>query len=79
MDQYEILREIESQESDLETVINCDEDIVCLLYNADSKAGLILAIEDEIKFYKSLLPKSCEDTGMDYDAICSVQGLPRYS
>lgn len=77
---YEIEQEIEKQETDLEIVEGSDEEIACLLFNADSKAELIEDIKKEISFYKSLLePDMSEDDSIDYDAICEVQGLSRYA
>ena len=79
MTQYEIEREIEKQEADLSIVESSDEETACFLFNAESKAELIEAIKDEIRFYRSLLqPDIYEDDGMDYDALCQVQGLSRY-
>lgn len=79
MTQYEIEREIEKQEADLNIVESSDEKTACFLFNAESKAELIEAIKDEIRFYRNLLqPDIYEDDGMDYDALCQVQGLSRY-
>lgn len=79
MTQYEIEREIEKQEADLSIVEGSDEKTARFLFNAESKAELIEAIKDEIRFYRSLLqPDIYEDDGMDYDALCQVQGLSRY-
>lgn len=79
MTQYEIEREIEKQEADLNIVESSDEKTACFLFNAESKAELIEAIKDEIRFYRSLLqPDIYEEDGMDYDALCQVQGLSRY-
>lgn len=80
MTQYEIEREIEKQEADLNIVESSDEKTACFLFNAESKAELIEAIKDEIRFYRNLLqPDIYEDDGMDYDALCRVQGLSRYA
>lgn len=79
MTQYEIEREIEKQEADLNIVESSDEKTACFLFNAESKAELIEAIKDEIRFYRNLLqPDIYEDDDMDYDALCQVQGLSRY-
>lgn len=79
MTQYEIEREIEKQEADLNIVESSDEKTACFLFNAESKAELIEAIKDEIRFYRNLLQTDIyEDDGMDYDALCQVQGLSRY-
>lgn len=79
MTQYEIEREIEKQEADLNIVESSNEKNACFLFNAESKAELIEAIKDEIRFYRNLLqPDIYEDDGMDYDALCQVQGLSRY-
>lgn len=46
---------------------------VQVLYNVDTKEeaiqGVLESIESEEEY---------EDDGMDYDALCSVQGLSRY-
>lgn len=79
MTQYEIEREIEKQEADLNIVESSDGKTACFLFNAESKAELIEVIKEEIRFYRSLLqPDIYEDDGMDYDALCQVQGLSRY-
>lgn len=78
MTHYEILREIERQEADLERVNAADETTACLLFNAESKAELVEAIEDEIACYRGLL-EACgedeEDDGMDYAGLQRSQGM----
>lgn len=75
MTRYEILQEIERQEADLLQVNACDEATACSLFNADSKAELVELIEDEIAYYKSLLPPDDDDDGMDYAGLQRSQGM----
>lgn len=76
MTRCEIVQELERQEADLEQVKACDEREACLLFNADSKAELMEAIEDEIAYYKGLLREDeGTNSGMDYIGLQSSQGM----
>lgn len=76
MTRCEIVQELERQEADLEQVKACDEREACLLFNADSKAELMEAIEDEIAYYKRLLGEDeGTNSGMDYISLQSLQGM----
>ena len=50
------------------------------MFNADSKKEVIQLITDEIDSLEDALKgfETCEDDGMDYDALCRVQGISRY-
>lgn len=76
MTRCEIVQELERQKADLQQVKACDERAACSLFNADSKAELMEAIEDEIAYYKGLLGED-EGTGsgMDYIGLQSSQGM----
>ena len=52
-----------------------------LMFNADSKKEAIQLITDEIDSLEDALKgfETCEDDGMDYDALCRVQGISRYA
>ncbi|OCR43680.1 hypothetical protein AC239_08200 [Bacteroides fragilis] len=58
-----------------------DEETACRVYNVDCKADIIEVIKEEIETYETILlgSGSGEDSGMDYDALCEVQGLSRYA
>ena len=73
MNAYTINQQLDSLYKDLEAAHNNDERTVCLMFNADSKKEAIQLITDEIGF------ETCEDDGMDYDALCRVQGISRYA
>lgn len=76
MTRCEIVQELERQEADLEQVKACDEREACLLFNADSKAELMEAIEDEIAYYKRLLGEDEGTCGeMDYIGLQASQGM----
>ena len=83
MTRYEIERELDSLYKDLEIAQNSDEQTVCRVFNTDSKREAIQVITDEIDNYESALEEfdqpANDDDGMDYDALCSVQGLARYA
>lgn len=83
MTRYEIERELDSLYKDFEIAHNSDEQTVCRVFNTDSKREAIQVITDEIDNYESALEKfdqpTNDDDGMDYDALCSVQGLARYA
>lgn len=81
MTRYEIERELDSLYKDLEIAHNSDEQTVCRVFNADSKREAIQVITDEIDNYESALEEYNlpDDDGMDYDALCRVQGLARYA
>lgn len=83
MTRYEIERELDSLYKDLEIAHNPDEQTVCRVFNTDSKREAIQVITDEIDNYESALEEfdqpANDDDGMDYDALCSVQGLARYA
>lgn len=76
-----INQQLDSLYKDLEAAHNNDEETVCLMFNADSKQEIIRLITDEIDSLESELKgfDACEDDGMDYDALCQVQGLSRYA
>ena len=69
MNAYTINQQLDGLYKDLEAAQNNDERTVCLMFNADSKKEVIQLITDE----------TCEDDGMDYDALCRVQGISRYA
>lgn len=81
MTRYEIENELDKLYKDLEFVYNADEQTVCRVFNADSKREAIQVITDEIDNYESALEEYNlpDDDGMDYDALCRVQGLARYA
>lgn len=81
MDRYEIEKELDSLYQDLQIAHNADEKTVCLTFNADSKQEAIRLITDEIDHYEEMLQELDlpDDDGMDYDALCRVQGLARYA
>ncbi len=83
MTRYEIERELDSLYKDFEIAHNSDEQTVCRVFNTDSKREAIQVITDEIDNYESALEEfdqpANDDDGMDYDALCSVQGLARYA
>ncbi|OCR34479.1 hypothetical protein AC141_33650 [Bacteroides fragilis] len=58
-----------------------DEETACRVYNVDCKADIIEVIKEEIETYETILlgSDSGEDSSMDYDALCEVQGLSRYA
>ena len=78
MNAYTINQQLDSLYKDLEAAHNNDEEAVCLMFNADSKKEAIQLITDEIDSLEDAL-KGFEDDGMDYDALCRVQGISRYA
>lgn len=81
MNAYTINQQLDSLYKDLEAAHNNDEETVCEMFNADSKKEAIQLITDEIDCLEAELKgfETCEDDGMDYDALCAVQGLSRYA
>lgn len=81
MNAYTINQQLDSLYKDLEAAHNNDEEAVCLMFNADSKKEAIQLITDEIDSLEDALKgfETCEDDGMDYDALCRVQGISRYA
>ena len=81
MNAYTINQQLDSLYKDLEAAHNNDERTVCLMVNADSKKEVIQLITDEIDSLEDALKgiETCEDDGMDYDALCRVQGISRYA
>lgn len=81
MTRYEIERELDSLYKDLEIAHNSDEQTVCRVFNTDSKKEAVQIITDSIDNYESALEEYNlpDDDGMDYDALCRVQGLARYA
>lgn len=81
MDAYAMNRELDSLYKDLEAACNNDEETVCTMFSADSKQEIICLIRDEIDTLENDLGglDACDDDGMDYDALCRVQGLSRYA
>lgn len=82
MDAYTINRQLDSLYKDLEAACNNDEETVCTLFGADSRQEIIRLITEEIDGLEKELKElgdACDDDGMDYDALCRVQGLSRYA
>ena len=81
MTRYQIEQELENLRSELRVIAVMDEKNVCIAFNCDSKDEAISIREDEIQYYKNQLKESDlpEDDGMDYDALCKIQGLSRYA
>lgn len=80
MTTYELEQGLNALYRDLDNIQNMDEETACRVYNVDCKAEIIEVIEEEIETYKAILgTDDCEDDGMDYDALCEVQGLSRYA
>ncbi len=81
MNAYTINQRLDSLYKELEVAHNNDEETVCMMFNADSKQEIIRLITDEIDSLEEALKgfDACEDDGMDYDALCQVQGLSRYA
>lgn len=81
MTRYQIEQELENLRSELRVIAVMDEKAVCIAFNCDSKDEAISIREDEIQYYKNQLKESDlpEDDGMDYDALCRIQGLSRYA
>lgn len=80
MTRYELERGLDTLYIDLNNVQNMDEETACRVHNVDCKAEIIEVIQEEIDTYKAILERDTyEDDGMDYDALCRVQGLSRYA
>lgn len=81
MNAYTINQQLDSLYKDLEAAHNNDEETVCTMFSADSKKDAIQLITDEIDRLEAELKgfETCDDDGIDYDALCQVQGLSRYA
>lgn len=80
MTRYELEQGLNALYRDLDNVENMDETTACRVYNVDCKADIIEVIQEEIETYQAILGFDAkEDDGMDYDALCMVQGLSRYA
>lgn len=80
MTTYELEQGLKALYRDLDTAEGMDEETARRVYNVDCKAEIIEVIEEEIETYKAILGgDDNEDDGMDYDALCEVQGLSRYA
>jgi hypothetical protein len=78
MTRYEIEKELDSLYRDYEIACNSDEDVVCKVFNADSKKEFIELLVKEIDTYEALLEEfdKPDDDGMDYVGLQLSQGLP---
>lgn len=81
MTQFELEQGLNALRKDLFAADSMDEATACRVYNVDCKADIIEVIKEEIETYETILlgSDSGEDNGMDYDALCEVQGLSRYA
>ena len=82
MDRYDIEKQLDSLYQDLQIAYNADEQTVCLTFNVDTRREAVQLITDDIDYYEDMLADLSpdeEDDGMDYDALCRVQGLSRYA
>ena len=81
MTQFELEQGLNALRKDLFAADSMDEATACRVYNVDCKADIIEVIKEEIATYETILSRSVvvEDSGMDYDALCEVQGLRRYA
>ena len=81
MTQFELEQGLNAIRKDLFAADSMDEATACRVYNVDCKADIIEVIKEEIATYETILSRSVvvEDSGMDYDALCEVQGLSRYA
>jgi ribosome maturation protein Sdo1 len=83
MTRYELEQGLNALYKDLKKAEDCDEETAKRVFNTDSKAEIIEVIKEEIGIYEAALKRfddeDNEDDGMDYDAICAVQGLSRYA
>lgn len=79
MTTYEIEIHLNALYKDLETAKGMDEETACRVFNVDCKSEIIEVIEEEIETCETILEPVDGDDGMDYDAICEVQGLSRYA
>ena len=81
MTQFELEQGLNALRKDLFAADSMDEATACRVYNVDCKADIIEVIKEEIATYETILSRSVvvEDSGMDYDSLCEVQGLSRYA
>lgn len=81
MTRYEIEQELDSLYQDLNIAHNADDQTVCRTFNVDTKQEAIRMLTSEIDNYEAVLGQFDlpDDDGMDYDALCRVQGLARYA
>lgn len=81
MTQFELEQGLNALRKDLLAADSMDEETACRIYNVECKADIIEVIKEEIETYEAILSRSVgvEDNGMDYDALCEVQGLSRYA
>ncbi len=81
MTQFELEQGLNALRKDLFAADSMDEATACRVYNVDCKADIIEVIKEEIATYETILSRSVvvEDSGMDYDALCEVQGLSQYA
>ena len=81
MTQFELEQGLNALRKDLFAADSMDEATACRVFNVDCKADIIEVIKEEIATYETILSRSVvvEDSGMDYDALCEVQGLSRYA
>ena len=81
MTRYEIEQELDSLYQDLNIAHNVDDQNVCRTFNVDTKQEAIRMLTSEIDNYEAVLEQFDlpDDDGMDYDALCRVQGLARYA
>ena len=81
MNRTEFADEIGRIRDELRIIAVMDEEDVCKVFNCDSKDEAISIREDEIQQYENQLKESelSGDDGMDYDALCRIQGLSRYA
>lgn len=81
MTQFELEQGLNALRKDLFAADSMDEATACRVYNVDCKADIIEVIKEEIATYETILSRSVvvEDSGMDYEALCEVQGLSRYA
>ena len=81
MTQFELEQGLNALRKDLFAADSMDEATACRVYNVDCKADIIEVIKEEIETYETILSRSVVvgDSGMDYDALCEVQGLSRYA
>lgn len=82
MDRYDIEKQLDSLYQDLQIAYNADEQTVCLTFNVDTRREAVQLITDDIDYYEDMLADLSpdeEDDGMDYDALCRVQGISRYA
>ncbi len=73
---------LETLYAELREVRQMNEEEVCRRYNAESRQEILELILEDIAVEEQLCQPSLADdeadSGIDYDAICRVQGLSRY-